>query len=136
MRLVHAQVEVAGGVDQTEQWYVEFCRHHSGLDGSDRPSAAAHTRFEELLSMYGTAKLMKDLQTRQLKHMLDQHQHILSKLKGVAAIKEVKVSQAGLVQHVLQLSDHCLSCRSLHWRILFSVADLYAPSFTAHWQLP
>ncbi|KAL0026089.1 hypothetical protein WJX79_009086 [Trebouxia sp. C0005] len=73
-------VNVKDSVDWPEQRYQEFCQAHS--EGSQAV-------YDELLSMCGIPRLLKELQKRQLDHMLSQRHRLLGNLTAVASKLDV-----------------------------------------------
>ncbi|KAA6426768.1 MAG: hypothetical protein FRX49_03093 [Trebouxia sp. A1-2] len=78
--LMTDQVNVKDSVDWPEQRYQEFCQAHS--EGSQAV-------YDELLSMCGIPRLLKELQKRQLDHMLSQRHRLLGNLTAVASKLDV-----------------------------------------------
>jgi len=75
-------VNVKDSVDWPEQKYQEFCQAHS--EGSQAV-------YDELLSMCGIPRLLKELQKRQLDHMLSQRHQLLANLTALASKLDVRV---------------------------------------------
>ena len=76
------QVNVKDSVDWPEQGYQEFCQAHS--EGSQAV-------YDELLSMCGIPRLLKELQKRQLEHMLSQRHQPLANLTALGRKLDVTV---------------------------------------------
>ena len=80
--MLTVQVSVKDSIDWSEDMYQEFCTFHS----------ESSQEYETLLSMCGIPRLLKELQRRQLDHMLSQRHQLLSNLGTLASTLDVKVS--------------------------------------------
>ncbi len=81
-KMLELQVNVKDSVDWPEQKYQEFCQAHS--EGSQAV-------YDELLSMCGIPRLLKELQKRQLDFMLSQRHQLLTNLTALARKLDVTV---------------------------------------------
>lgn len=85
-------VNVKDSVDWPEQKYQEFCQAHS--EGSQAV-------YDELLSMCGIPRLLKELQKRQLDFMLSQRHQLLTNLTALAR----KLDVTGYPQGEKEVAD-------------------------------
>ena len=76
------QVKVEKSVDWPEHQYEEFCTYHS----------ESKQEYDKLLSMCGIPRLLKELQRRQLDHMLSQRNQLLSNLSTLSSQLDLKAS--------------------------------------------
>ena len=105
MRFI-VQVNVKNSVDWPEHEYEDFCRRHSGSD-----QEYVHSVYSTLLSMCGIPRLLKQLQKRQLDHMLSQRHQLLSNLDTLS--NQLKV-QASVFCKCFAVCDHSLFPYVLH----------------------
>ena len=94
------QVNVKDSVDWPEQRYQEFCQAHS--EGSQAV-------YDELLSMCGIPRLLKELQKRQLDHMLSQRHRLLGNLTALANKLDVAVCACSRMCNIYSM------CPAFHW---------------------
>lgn len=87
------QVNVKDSVDWPEQSYQEFCMVHCEED---------QAVYDALLSMCGIPRLLKELQKRQLDHMLSQRQRLLSNLTALASTLDIAVRAYKRIQSAMQ----------------------------------
>ncbi len=112
--MLDLQVNVKDSVDWPEQMYQEFCHAHS--EGSQAV-------YDELLSMCGIPRLLKELQKRQLDHMLSQRHQLLANLTALARKLDVTVCVAHNMQPLKPLNKSAASTCGLPFNRLMTGVD-------------
>lgn len=102
--MLDLQVNAKDSVDWPEQRYQEFCQAHS--EGSQAV-------YDELLSMCGITRLLKELQKHQLDHMLTQRHQLLANLTALARKLDVTVCVARNMHLLKALNRPAASTRGL-----------------------